>query len=53
MEIFDNKTGLAFVHKDTTSFYTVIQITVYYICKLNKDEVMLLWSWQEDVSRVS
>lgn len=53
MEIFDNKTGLTFIHKDTTNFYTVIQITVYYICKLNKEVIILLGSWQEDVSRVS
>jgi len=41
MEIFDNKTGLTCIHKDTNSFYTVIQITIYYICKLNKDVITL------------
>lgn len=53
MEIFDNKTYLTFIHKDTASFYTVMQITGCYICKLNKYVIMLLWSRQEDVSRVS
>lgn len=53
MEIFNNKIGLGFNQKDTTSFYTLVQITLYYICKLKKDVIMLSYNLQKEVSQVS
>lgn len=51
MEIFNNKTGLGFIQKDTTSFYTLVQIMLYYICKLKKDVIMLSWNLQKKYLR--
>lgn len=53
MEIFNNKTGLGFIQKDTTSFYALVQTILYYICKLKKDVIMLSWNLQKEVSQVS
>lgn len=53
MEIFNNKIGLGFNQKDTTSFYTLVQMTLYYICKLKKDVIMLSYNLQKEVSQVS
>lgn len=52
MEIFNNKTGLGFIQKDTSSFYILVQTILYYICKLKEDMIVLSWNLQKEVSQV-